>query len=187
MKPSPFNRANLNKSYFTDRQDRYICFSNEPLLAQYCFDFLSKVSTFSYKLLPTQSTADKRHIDNLYTYSSGGYTLSWPESSTHPHHFHSLAHSSLSQFQNTYRDTTTRDRPADPSKALLIPIIQAGQFNIREEENVFHQLFGHLARQASRSLLDLTSGYFSIYPPYQRLILNAQNIDCRIVAAAPKV
>ncbi|KAF5326651.1 hypothetical protein D9619_004742 [Psilocybe cf. subviscida] len=178
--------ANLNKSYFTDRQDRYIRFSDEPLLAQYCFDFLSKVSSFSYNLLPTQNSAETGHADNLYLYSSGSYTLTWPDSNSHPHQFHSLAQSTLSQFQNSYRDTTTRDEPTNPSKALLIPVIQAGQFNIREEENVFHQLFRYLARQASRSLLDLTSGYFSIYPPYQRLILNVPNVDCRIVAAAPK-
>jgi CDP-diacylglycerol--glycerol-3-phosphate 3-phosphatidyltransferase len=71
---------------------------------------------------------------------------------------------------------------------LLVPIIQAGQFGIKEEEWVFQELFSRLKRfpDADRPILDLTSGYFSLYKPYQDLILNTPKVDCRIVAASPK-
>ena len=73
-------------------------------------------------------------------------------------------------------------------KTLVIPVIQAGQFNIREEESVFQLLFRHLGKLTTqRPILDLTSGYFSLYKPYQDLILQVPNLDCRIVAASPKV
>ena len=53
----------------------------------------------------------------------------------------------------------------------------------------FKLLFRLLGRISikRRPLLDLTSGYFSLYTPYQNLILNATNLDCRIVASSPKV
>ena len=53
--------------------------------------------------------------------------------------------------------------------------------NIRKEETTFESLFClHL-------LLDLTSGYFSLYTPYISHILNATNLDCRTVAWSRKV
>lgn len=80
----------------------------------------------------------------------------------------------------------TKNEPDDCNQALLVPIIQAGQFNIREEESTFRSLFRNLGH-FSRPLLDLTSGYFSLYRPYQDLILKASGVDCRIVASSPKV
>jgi len=50
-------------------------------------------------------------------------------------------------------------------------------------------LFGLLASSAqtgSRPLVDMTSGYFGLYEPYQQLLLKAANFDCRIVGASPK-
>jgi CDP-diacylglycerol--glycerol-3-phosphate 3-phosphatidyltransferase len=76
------------------------------------------------------------------------------------------------------------------SEVLIFPIIQAGQFNIREEERCLSMLFGHLSTPAiSASFnpsMDLTSGYFGLYNPYQELILRS-SIDCRIIAASPMV
>lgn len=79
----------------------------------------------------------------------------------------------------------------DNDNVLLFPIIQAGQFNIREEESTLSVLFRHLGRLSAFSpsqqpLVDLTSGYFGLYKPYQDLIL-ANKADARIVAASPKV
>ena len=37
-----------------------------------------------------------------------------------------------------------------------------------------------------RPLVDLTSGYFGLYEPYQELIL-ASDVETRIIAAGPKV
>lgn len=73
---------------------------------------------------------------------------------------------------------------------LVFPVIQGGQFNIREEEQCLSMLFDHLAKMpASASFkpsMDLTSGYFGLYKPYQDLILKS-SINCRIIAASPKV
>ena len=183
-------RANLNKSYFSNRQDRYIQFSGVKTLAQYCFDFMKTATKISYKLLPYSDPLSFSH-QNQHSYIREDYTLQWPIPDTHPHHFHSLAENAFSSLQHSYRQLLQKSESDihQSQDVLLIPVIQAGQFNIREEEWATRQLFSHLANcsPVNRPLLDLTSGYFSLYKPYQDCILDSTGIDCRIIAASPKV
>lgn len=76
---------------------------------------------------------------------------------------------------------------------VILPVIQAGQFNIREEEACLSQLFDHLNLPNSRDttlnfrpLLDLTSGYFGLFKSYKDRILRSR-IRTRILCASPKV
>jgi CDP-diacylglycerol---glycerol-3-phosphate 3-phosphatidyltransferase len=217
----------LNKSYFTNRQDRYIHFSAQPALAQYCFEFLKTFSTLSYSLLPfTASSSSQSTTTSSYSYHHEDYTLHWPDPHTHPHHIHRKAEIAISAFQAAHRKKTVPSTPAssdeshlsqdldlttptqsktNDKKVLLFPVIQAGQFNIREEESALALLFRGLINHNSadpsvkstaetpkpqphsRPLVDLTSGYFGLYKPYQDLILASPGVDCRVVAASPKV
>jgi CDP-diacylglycerol--glycerol-3-phosphate 3-phosphatidyltransferase len=75
----------------------------------------------------------------------------------------------------------------------MFPVIQAGQFNIREEEDCLRQFFHHLSVANSRDmtldsrpLLNLTSGYFGLSKPYKNLILRSR-IPTRIICASPEV
>ncbi|KAH9952145.1 CDP-diacylglycerol-glycerol-3-phosphate 3-phosphatidyltransferase [Amylocystis lapponica] len=169
--------ANLNTSYFTNRQDRYIHLTAQPQLAEYCFEFLKCATTFSYSLLPAPSAPEE-------------YYLHWPDQHTHPHHIEEKAQKALTAFQDAQRSNDSCQGPSTPDHDVLVfPIIQAGQFNIREEERCLELLFGELTRNAlsapGRPLVDLTSGYFGLYDLYQDLILQS-HIDCRILAASPK-
>ncbi|EIW84762.1 hypothetical protein CONPUDRAFT_116933 [Coniophora puteana RWD-64-598 SS2] len=169
--------ANLNKSYFTNRQDRYIHFQKQPKLAEYCFSFLGTISQFSYRL----------------RLSSGGgesYQLRWPESSPEPSCVHAAAQKALTQLQADYlAPPTTASSPSEGSAddVMVMPIIQAGQFQIREEERCLDMLFEHLSSGGGGGTahMDLTSGYFGLYEPYQRLLLRSR-VGCDIIAAAPK-
>lgn len=193
-------RANLNDSYFTDRQDRYIHFDGESQLADYCFSFLKTVSTFSFQLSPTT------HVrSSTYSYRHEDYTLDWLDDSTHPHEIQSKAAESFTYFQARQKELSTSRRSASHSssssedKVLLFPIIQAGQFGIREEEESLDLLFRHVASHSTpdtelgfdnlrqRPLMDLTSGYFGLNKRYQDLVLSSRDIDCRIICASPKV
>jgi len=139
---------------------------------------MQTVTNFSFKLLPGLPQSSNNH-----SYSKEGYTLHWPNPDTHPHHFNRIAESAFSAFQRRHLERLAHN--ADSSSAVLVaPIIQGGQFNIREEESVFKLLFRHLS---GRPFMDLTSGYFSLYAPYQELVLKALNLRCRIVVASPKV
>ncbi|KAF7337004.1 CDP-diacylglycerol--glycerol-3-phosphate 3-phosphatidyltransferase [Mycena venus] len=180
--------ANLNNSYFTNRQDRYIHFTGQEHLSRYCLDFIKTVSGFSFKLqLPSAGGPI-----GPYSCRDREYALLWPIPETHPHHIHNTAESALSSLQNNYRRTTPEQR-FDSQKVTMFPLIQAGQFNIREEETTLAMLFEHLNAESKSNgkgtrppVLDLTSGYFGLYKEYQNLILRSSNIDCRIVAASPR-
>ena len=181
------SRANLNTSYFTNRQDRYVHLAGQRELADYCFSFLERAATFSYALLPSTSDDD-------------GYVLHWPHKDLHPHHFEKMAEATLKTFQTTHKThALERSAPVISSEhqdgdadVLVMPIIQAGQFNIREEEQCLDMLFKHLAESPppilgyEGPLVDFTSGYFGLYKPYQDLILGSP-VASRILAASPKV
>ncbi|KAG9226517.1 hypothetical protein CCMSSC00406_0005816 [Pleurotus cornucopiae] len=187
--------ANLNDSYFTDRQDRYIHFDGESQLADYCFSFLRTVSTFSFQLSPTTYVRSSK-----YSYRHEDYTLDWPDASTHPHEIQSKAADSFTSFQarqkelSISRRTPSHSSSSSEEKVLLFPIIQAGQFGIREEEESLDLLFRHVASHSTpdtdnarqRPLMDLTSGYFGLNKRYQDLVLSSRGIDCRIICASPK-
>ncbi|GBE81880.1 hypothetical protein BKA93DRAFT_743850 [Sparassis latifolia] len=190
--------ANLNTSYFSNRQDRYLRFTAQPQLAGYCFDFLQHASGFSYSLLPSPLSKEE-------------YTLQWPDEHTHPHYIETKAQRSLRSFQNSHLAESPQlldDQLASTSSlekidveklnvnqpdVLVFPVIQAGLFDIREEEDSLALLFDELGTHTPTStspsyggpLMDLTSGYFGLYKPYQDLVLRS-GVACRILAASPK-
>ncbi|EIW60226.1 CDP-diacylglycerol--glycerol-3-phosphate 3-phosphatidyltransferase [Trametes versicolor FP-101664 SS1] len=185
--------ANMNTSYFTNRQDRYLQFTDQSRLADYCFDFLQAASTFSYGLLPSP-------------HSPEDYILHWPDAMTHPHRIEAKAQQVLATFQRSQHLASPAPLtvPADKGPlhtvesehdVLVFPVIQAGQFNIREEERCLGLLFRELSAQQPPQLpwpskydgpvVDLTSGYFALYKPYQQAVIHSR-LACRILAASPK-
>ncbi|KAJ7471402.1 hypothetical protein B0H11DRAFT_2039814 [Mycena galericulata] len=173
--------ANLNKSYFTDRQDRYIHFIGQRNLSQYCFDFIQTVSGFSFILQPPSSAGPT----SPHSVRGSEYSISWPTPDIHPHRIHNTAELALLRSPEQIPSTP---KTFDPQKVTMFPLIQAGQFNIRDEETSLKILFEHLDAPTGgdRPLLDLTTGYFGLYKEYQDLILQSSNVDCRIVASAPR-
>ncbi|KAI8989810.1 hypothetical protein BD414DRAFT_485242 [Trametes punicea] len=185
--------ANLNTSYFSNRQDRYLQFVGQPRFADYCFAFLQEASTFSYQLLPSPDPKD--------------YVLHWSDATTHPHRIEAKAEQALTTFQRaqrlansaTFMSTTEKELQQSTEgehDVFIFPIIQAGQFRIREEERCLDLLFRNLSAQQwpapsqpsshyDGPLVDLTSGYFALYKPYQRAMIDS-GLACRILAASPK-
>lgn len=184
-------RANLNSSYFSDRQDRYLHFSSQPHLAEYCLGFLQASSAFSYRLAPAPNAQE-------------GYALHWEDDQTHPHHVEAKAGQTLSAYQESSRlgsisrlGQLNKFGGTGHDDVLVFPIIQAGQFGVREEERALAMLFSHLSQLPQSvsgidsdyyngPLMDLTSGYFGLYRDYRDLVLQA-DLRCRIIAAGPKV
>jgi CDP-diacylglycerol--glycerol-3-phosphate 3-phosphatidyltransferase len=172
-------RANLNSSYFTDRQDRYLRFKSHAEFAQYCREFLDKSSTFSYRLLPPS------------LHSSENYDLHWPDPHTHPHHLESKAKRALSELQSAWIEKSRSRPPPSKTEVLLFPVIQAGQFGIREEEQavglIFNQLAKNRTNDASTSpTVDLTSGYFGLSKLYQSFVLQS-GVHTQLLCASPQV
>ncbi|KAL5529514.1 hypothetical protein ACEPAG_5499 [Sanghuangporus baumii] len=169
--------ANLNESYFIDRQDRYLHFKSS-LLSDYCHSFLRTMEPFCYRL-------ESRNLGTQYT-------LSWPRKHLHPERIEDEAGKALQNFQtrnllSSLENLGEADQE-EGREVLIFPIIQAGQFDMREEEACLDLLFKHLDQYSVssgvRPLIDFTSGYFSLAKPYQTL-LQRSHADCRILCASP--
>jgi CDP-diacylglycerol--glycerol-3-phosphate 3-phosphatidyltransferase len=137
------------------------------------------VSGFSYQVLANPAT--------------GQPVFRWEDTSTLPWQIQSKAERALSQFQAKHllssMSSQNREERANASDVLIFPILQAGQFNVREEERTLSMLFDHLASREhhiDQHVVDLTSGYFGLSKQYQDLILKS-NVGCNIIAASPKV
>ncbi len=185
------DRANLNESYFTNRQDRYIHF-HHPSLATYCQEFLQASSAFTYRLAPDPSSPE-------------GYRTHWDQTAVHPQDMEPLAQTELSKFQARWK-IRSREAISEPRRGsvsasvgedtLVMPIIQGGQFGIREEEDALASLLNGLSQHATNSsststayngpLIDFTTGYFGIYNDYCKLILQS-SLRYRIICSSPKV
>lgn len=136
-------------------------------------------SSFSYRLLPAGNNTPQ----GPHSYRRDGYIVDWPDHETHPHYINDKLGKAFKSLQAAHREKA----PAPNSQDVQVyPMIQGGQFDVREEEETIALLFEHL-EGTNGSLLDLTSGYFNLYKPYQKLILEASNMERRVVAASPKV
>ncbi|KZV88292.1 hypothetical protein EXIGLDRAFT_722823 [Exidia glandulosa HHB12029] len=158
--------ANLSTSYFSDRQDRYIHIGGARSLAQYCLAFLRVFELFSFVLRPSPV--------------SDGYETAWVHHTSHPQSFESALRTALLELQASQRQGINRDDQV--ADTLLVPAVQCGYLGIRHEEELMDALFHHVG--ATNSDVDLTSGYFGLYRPYQDLIVRSPS-NCRIVAASP--
>ena len=123
----------------------------------------------------------------------------------HPHHIEAKAENTLAKFQDVYKLSSTFRISDDvelgegsDTDVLIFPVLQAGQFNIREEERALGLLFDELGQHQdplkadeggekyAGPLIDMTTGYFGLYRPYRDLVLHSP-VGCRIVCSAPKV
>jgi CDP-diacylglycerol--glycerol-3-phosphate 3-phosphatidyltransferase len=162
-------------------------FSSAPELSSYCFDFLKTSSSFSYGLLPSSTPCR----------TTTSPVLHWPHSSISPQHIEHQAGLAFSSLQRHYNaksgNVEERLQTQTEDSVLLFPVIQAGQFGIREEEDCLRLLFDHLLGADDRHttgsfhpVLSLTSGYFGLSDLYKNLILRS-HIPTRIICASPEV
>ncbi|EJD53106.1 hypothetical protein AURDEDRAFT_180682 [Auricularia subglabra TFB-10046 SS5] len=153
--------ANLSSSYFTNRQDRYIHLTGAAALVRYCGAFLRVFEQFSFILRPSPGP--------------DGYEIAWGNASHNPQHIESALRRALLGLQASQHSAfAATDQVTD---TLVVPAVQCGYLGIRHEEDSMAALFDHVA--ASQSDVDLTSGYFGLYRPYQDLIVNSPS-NCRI-------
>ncbi|CAE6408834.1 unnamed protein product, partial [Rhizoctonia solani] len=163
--------ANLNSSYFTNRQDRYIHFTRSPDMADYLVRLLRVFAGYSSTL-------------RVASESSLGYTLDWPRHDSSQFNFTDLAKQEISDFQTGVRNARRLEDTSD--QVVVFPMIQSGVLGIREEERCLHTLFDLLDSGGlpGTPLAEITSGYFALYGPYQDRVVTSK-ADYRIVAASP--
>ncbi|KDN50973.1 hypothetical protein RSAG8_00602, partial [Rhizoctonia solani AG-8 WAC10335] len=138
--------ANLNSSYFTNRQDRYIHFARSPHLADYLVRLLRVFAGYSSNLRSTPE-------------SSLGYTLDWPRRDSTPFTFAALAKKEINDLQAGVREAGPLGEV--DNRVTIFPMVQSGVLGIREEERCLHALFDLLdsGKLPKTSLIDITTAY----------------------------
>lgn len=169
-------RANLSKDYFSNRQDRYMIFERHQKLSSYYHELLNVVGSLSYQLIPRKD----------------GYSLQLSDGTADPvrdsARFKAQARDRLFAFINRHLEDVTEEEEDDADTAVL-PVIQMGPFNIRQDEQMTLQLLSiaHRAGQrGQRWMIDLTSGYFNFTNQYKSVILHTM-ARFRFLTAAPEV
>jgi CDP-diacylglycerol--glycerol-3-phosphate 3-phosphatidyltransferase len=164
--------ANLSEDYFTHRQDRYIMFSDSPNLADHFAELAGTISAHSYSVKPGMSMNPELGFDHLAsTRNAQKYRkiLSDKISKT-------LA---IENSDNCSADGSDMGKGCDTA---VFPLLQMGQYGIRQEEEVTTRLLEGVKREER---LCLASGYFNLPPQYTRALLQAAG-DISILAASPQ-
>ncbi|EIW68091.1 hypothetical protein TREMEDRAFT_40191 [Tremella mesenterica DSM 1558] len=183
--------ANLARSYFTNRQDRYIHFRSHPSLLSYLSSLTRLYTNYSYRLSPSlPPSVNKLYSVPLPQPIHSSAALIWPTPSVHPRHFGPHALATLTALQNTWRTSNaSRSRRVD-ADTYVWPVIQAGVLGMREEEKAMELVWDAVRDKGlsptKRNIqVDLTSGYFALFPAYKKSIINSP-APVRIIAASPR-
>lgn len=128
-------------------------------------------STVSYRLEPQTTESDS-------------FTLQWSNPLVEFAGLGPVAKQAIEHLQASYR----RRPDFNETDTMVIPMIQAGYINVREEERCMASLFAYIGQlqDAPASIIDMTSGYFALHRPYQQLLI-ASPAHSRIIAAGPRV
>ncbi|KDN47767.1 hypothetical protein K437DRAFT_211491, partial [Tilletiaria anomala UBC 951] len=173
--------ANLAKDYFTDRQDRYVLIEKHVDLVAYFRKLLDATAKYSYTL---QSVSDSAG-------ASLSYRLVWPRA---PQASKTWAQEACQHMQRltavSREQTIAKEVELGHADTMIVPLLQMGPLGICQETSAVPLLFKHVQQQDDpaarlRPVLNLTSGYFSLYAPYKALVL-ASTFAVRIITAAPQ-
>ena len=184
------HRANLAHDYFTNRQDRYVLFKNSPQLADHFSSLADILCDHSFQIdadnvshVPTatntnplsslkQTTAYKQSLHNCVS-----------ELSRHTFQTNNLCSGVTDNKMNldfSWKELCSSIPGAD---TLVFPLLQMGQYGIRQDELVTRHL---LSGATEGENVHLATGYFNPPTEYVDAILTSRG-RYRLLAAAPEV
>jgi CDP-diacylglycerol--glycerol-3-phosphate 3-phosphatidyltransferase len=158
--------ANLHKTYFTNRQDRYILFQDNRILSNYFVDLVKIIGSFSY--------------------SVGGCELTPPR--PHPifnkNQFVKNANLKINSFIRGYLSKSVEISLNSDNNTYIIPLLQMGPLGIKQDESFVSNLLS-LLHHSSDWKLYLTSGYFNFTKSTENILLNSKS-EIEIITASEK-
>lgn len=157
--------ANLNRTYFTNRQDRYIHIKGHSELADYCFDYLKVFRQFSWRL--GSKTSDIPVNPEVALGSRIERARIRPR-----------IQDALGALNEKHRHV-----PSAHGETVIFPYAQSGPLGLVQEEGLMDAIFS-CNDQLTRMFL--TTGYFALSIPYQRRLIESP-INCRVLVASPQV
>jgi hypothetical protein len=86
---------------------------------------------------------------------------------------------SLAKMHEKYKQTSESQEDT-----IIFPFVQSGSLGISQEEKLIAKLFSSFGQDTP--FLNLTTGYFALYPSYQRQLIDS-TCNCHILVASPMV
>ena len=173
--------ANLSEDYFTDRQDRYYLFKDQPL-TDYYFKIHKAIASLSYRIVhtsklkqgfkmtwPTSNASGEPHL-NLQRFISDSSHLLTPL----------LKQQQLNSFEE-FDNSTEYDTVVYPVSQFT-PLFPQNQDQLTEKPAILRVLsYG----DSPKVKWWFTAGYFNMLPEYQHRLLNGKS-QGTIITASPK-
>uniref|UniRef100_V5EVL2 CDP-diacylglycerol--glycerol-3-phosphate 3-phosphatidyltransferase n=2 Tax=Kalmanozyma brasiliensis (strain GHG001) TaxID=1365824 RepID=V5EVL2_KALBG len=195
--------ANLSRDYFTNRRDRYLLIEDHMEVANYLDSLVHLVGQFSFKLetsSPRSVSADSTSSPDWRLVWDGGQdTLTSASDRPQMQPFTESgwtdeATIAVKEFTRQWQSqSTNRVSSQTEADTLLLPLLQMGPLDIRQETRAIPQILDMALQtrtaQGQPPTLALTSGYFSLYKPYKSLILQAKAASSavvKIICASPE-
>lgn len=176
--------ANLAKSYFTNRQDRYVRLSGAPFVS-YLGSLTRLLTDYAYRVTLSRAAEEPQRVVKLP--ERDDVRLVWRQRSLPPRGWGAHAHATLTAFQQAWKASNavrTAAGAENGADTFFWPVLQAGYLGLREEERAMAAAW--TAINAARDVdVDLTSGYFGLYAAYKRAVLDS-SAPVSVIAAAPE-
>jgi CDP-diacylglycerol--glycerol-3-phosphate 3-phosphatidyltransferase len=163
--------ANLNKSYFDNRQDRYLKLRNCPKLCKFFIDIIETVAKQSFKIEPNQEEPVFMGQHHPYQGDNTQYRLE--------------VEKSLSSLMKTYQIHYPKPHSLSNDQVLVIPLLQMGMFNLNYDRDFNIHLYSHLPLN---SKLYLATSYFNMTKEYEKELIDNKRKDTTIslLTASPQ-
>ena len=171
-------RANLSHDYFTNRQDRYILFSDSKRLTDYFSDLAGTISSHSYCVAPDEELRPALDFDHLASKeNSRKYRRLVSES------VRNLLRSGQNVNCQSSSGSEVNEVEEEEGDTAVFPLLQMGMYGIQQEEEATSRL---LTGVTAGERLCLASGYFNLPLRYTRALLGAEG-EVSVLAASPQV
>ena len=173
------HRANLSEDYFTDRQDRYISFSQSPKLTDYFSTLAQTIAAHSYTVQPDGALVPMLSFNHL---SSDSAAQKYRKLFSN-----AIQQELIPSDESEHLEaglSSVEPQNVDPGfDTVVYPLLQMGYYGIHQEETATRKLLEGLGREER---LRLASGYFNLPPQYTTALLQAEG-SSSVLAASPQV
>lgn len=164
-------RANLNKSYFDNRQDRYLKLKNSTNLCEFFIDIIQTIAKQSFKV---ESNHDEPKFMGQYHPYKGDNKQ-----------YRIEVEKSILSLMKTYQIRFPKPTSLTNDQVLIVPLIQMGLFNINYDRDFNIHLYSNLPLN---SKLYLATSYFNMTKEYENELIDNKRSDTQIslLTASPQ-
>ncbi|PVD39134.1 hypothetical protein C0Q70_01762 [Pomacea canaliculata] len=192
--------ANLSENYFTNRQDRYILFSDCKRMADFFHELVKAVASFSFSLQP-DDTLKLHKMCSVHPYKGDDmkFKLAARDRISDVLQRHMQTQQKLWQGNGDMKSPTNGSAGphlpqvsgvqnggniADKNDTWVYPLVQMGPIGVLHDEQVTLQL---LRESSKDDEILLASGYFNLTDHYMEVILQESLARYRLLMASPEV